>query len=174
MTSGENPGETTHEPARDRTVSTGARRAAEAWESLFRTQVTLMRRFRADDIWQDLTIGEYDVLYTLSTGPADGMRLRDLNENVLLAQSSLSRMVDRLAERGLVRRSAAADDARGTVVSLTDEGRELQRTTGRAHVRTIERYVGEALEPDELEELARLLDKLRAAQARIPATGSRR
>ncbi len=155
------------------TVTTNARRATAAWESLFRTQVALMRRFRADDIWHDLTMGEYDVLYTLSTGPGDGMRLRDLNENILLAQSSLSRMVDRLAERGLVRRSVAADDARGTVVSLTDEGRRLQRTTGRAHVRTIERYVGEALDPDELAELARLLDKLRAAQARIPSTGAR-
>jgi DNA-binding MarR family transcriptional regulator len=155
-------------------VTTNARRAAEAWESLFRTQVTLMRRFRADDIWQDVTIGEYDVLYTLASGPADGMRLRDLNENILLAQSSLSRMVDRLAARGLVRRTAAADDARGTVVSLTEEGRRLQRATGRAHVRTIERYVGEALEPDELDTLAGLLDKLRAAQARIPDHASTR
>jgi DNA-binding MarR family transcriptional regulator len=156
VTSGETP------------VTTNARRAAETWESLFRTQVTLMRRFRADDIWRDVTIGEYDVLYTLASGPVDGMRLRDLNENILLAQSSLSRMVDRLAARGLVRRTAAADDARGTVVSLTEEGRRLQRATGRAHVRTIERYVGEALEPDELDMLAGLLDKLRAAQARIP------
>jgi DNA-binding MarR family transcriptional regulator len=155
-------------------VTTNARRAAEAWESLFRTQVTLMRRFRADDIWQDVTIGEYDVLYTLASGPADGMRLRDLNENILLAQSSLSRMVDRLAARGLVRRTAAADDARGTVVSLTEEGRRLQRATGRAHVRTIERYVGEALDPDELDTLAGLLDKLRAAQARIPDHASTR
>jgi DNA-binding MarR family transcriptional regulator len=155
-------------------VTTNARRAAEAWESLFRTQVTLMRRFRADDIWQDVTIGEYDVLYTLASGPADGMRLRDLNENILLAQSSLSRMVDRLAARGLVRRTAAADDARGTVVSHTEEGRRLQRATGRAHVRTIERYVGEALEPDELDTLAGLLDKLRAAQARIPDHASTR
>ncbi len=156
------------------TVTTNARRAAETWESLFRTQVALMRRFRADDIWHDLTIGEYDVLYSLASGPEGGMRLRDLNEKILLAQSSLSRMVDRLAERGLVRRSAAADDARGTVVSLTEEGRRLQRRTGRAHVRTIERYVGEALDPDELAELARLLDKLRAAQSRIPSTPARR
>jgi DNA-binding MarR family transcriptional regulator len=160
VTSGETP------------VTTNARRAAETWESLFRTQVTLMRRFRADDIWQDVNIGEYDVLYTLASGPDEGMRLRDLNENILLAQSSLSRMVDRLAARGLVRRTAAADDARGTVVSLTDEGRRLQRATGRAHVRTIERYVGEALEPDELDTLAGLLDKLRAAQAHIPDRAS--
>lgn len=155
------------------TVPANERRAAETWESLFRTQVTLIRRLRADDIWHELSMAEYDVLYTLSTGPEDGMRLRDLNENILLAQSSLSRMVDRLSERGLVRRSAATDDARGTVVSLTDSGRRLQRSTGRAHVRTIARYVGEALDPDELDTLASLLDKLRAAQSRIPSTGDR-
>jgi len=126
-----------------------------------------MRRFQSDDVWRKLTMREYDVLFSLSRAP-DGLRLRDLNENILMAQSSLSRMVDRLEARGLVSRSVASDDARGTVVTLTDAGRELQRETGRLHVRTMEQYVGSALDEDELETLTRLLDRLRAAQADIP------
>ncbi|HWV78428.1 MAG TPA: helix-turn-helix domain-containing protein, partial [Isoptericola sp.] len=95
------------------------RLAAEAWESLFRAQVTLMRRFQADDIWRDLSMREYDVLFTLSRAPRGELRLRDLNEGMLIAQSSLSRMVERLEARGLVARSVPADDARGTLVRLT-------------------------------------------------------
>jgi len=152
---------------RDSSTAPSARQAARAWESLFRTQVTLMRRFQSDDVWRKLTMREYDVLFSLSRAP-DGLRLRDLNENILMAQSSLSRMVDRLEARGLVSRSVASDDARGTVVTLTDAGRELQRETGRLHVRTMEQYVGSALDEDELETLTRLLDRLRAAQADIP------
>jgi len=152
---------------RDSSTAPSARQAARAWESLFRTQVTLMRRFQSDDVWRKLTMREYDVLFSLSRAP-DGLRLRDLNENILMAQSSLSRMVDRLEARGLVSRSVASDDARGTVVTLTDTGRELQRETGRLHVRTMEQYVGSALDEDELETLTRLLDRLRAAQADIP------
>lgn len=145
------------------------RLAAETWESLFRAQVTLMRRFQADDIWRDLSMREYDVLFTLSRAPDGELRLRDLNESMLLAQSSLSRMVERLEARGLVERSVPSDDARGTLVRLTAEGARRQRETGLAHVRTIAEYVGQALPADELERLRDVLDRLRLAQARIPA-----
>ncbi|MFC8599504.1 MULTISPECIES: MarR family winged helix-turn-helix transcriptional regulator [unclassified Isoptericola] len=144
------------------------RLAAEAWESLFRAQVTLMRRFQADPIWHDLTMREYDVLFTLSRAPGGELRLRDLNEGMLLAQSSLSRMVERLEARGLVVRSVPRDDARGTLVRLTADGARRQRETGLAHVRTIAEYVGQALPPEELEQLRDVLDRLRAAQSGIP------
>lgn len=144
------------------------RLAAEAWESLFRAQVTLMRRFQADDIWRDLSMREYDVLFTLSRAPGGELRLRDLNEGMLIAQSSLSRMVERLEGRGLVSRSVPTDDARGTLVRLTADGARRQRETGLAHVRTIAEYVGQALPPDELERLRDGLDRLRAAQADLP------
>ena len=156
------------QPAPSTRPTAGARLAADAWESLFRTQVAIMRRLQADDIWHDVTMREYDVLFTLSRAPGGALRLRELNEGILLAQSSLSRLVERLEARGLVRRSVPADDARGTLVQLTDAGARLQRETGIAHVRTIERFVGEGLAPQELETLAELLERLRAAQADIP------
>jgi DNA-binding MarR family transcriptional regulator len=149
-------------------AAASAREAAQTWESLFRAQVALMRRLLADDIWHDLNIREYDVLYTLSTAPGGALRLRELGEGMLVAQSSVSRMVDRLEARGLVTRSVPADDARGTLVTLTAEGRRLQRATGAEHVRSIAHYVAGALDAAELAELAALLDKLRGAQADIP------
>ncbi|PFG44124.1 DNA-binding MarR family transcriptional regulator [Isoptericola jiangsuensis] len=148
-------------------VSGTAKEAARTWEALFRTQVTLMRRFQADDVWVELSMREYDVLFTLSRADGGCLRLRDLNEDVLLAQSSLSRMVERLEARGLVTRSVPPDDARGTLVALTREGRRLQREVGRRHVRAMEQYVGSALDPAEQAELTRLLERLRAAQPGI-------
>ncbi|QJW36048.1 MarR family winged helix-turn-helix transcriptional regulator [Cellulosimicrobium protaetiae] len=143
------------------------RLAVETWESLFRAQVTIMRRLQSDPVWDGLTLREYDVLFSLTKGPDDGMRLRDLNAYILLSQPSLSRMVDRLATRGLVERTSAPDDARGTLVRLTPAGRDIQRTTGRAHARAIATYVGGALDDDELVTLGRLLERLRAAQPGI-------
>ncbi|MBD7979343.1 MULTISPECIES: MarR family winged helix-turn-helix transcriptional regulator [Oerskovia] len=161
------PSPTTALPAvHDRATT---REAAETWESLFRTQVALMRRFQADDIWEELTMREYDVLFTLSTCPQGGTRLRDLNEYVLISQPSLSRMAERLEQRGLVERVPAPDDARGTIVRLTPEGARLQKEIGRKHVRTISAYVGGALDTDELATLKGLLDKLRGAQEHLPA-----
>ncbi|MEE6296140.1 MarR family winged helix-turn-helix transcriptional regulator [Georgenia wangjunii] len=142
----------------------GTRAAAEAWEELFRAQVTLMRRFERDGNFEPLATREYDVLFQLSLGTGEGMRMRELNELILLSQPSLSRMVDRLSAKGLVRRVPAPDDARGVLVALTAAGAELQQTIGRAHVRSIRRYVGGALGEDELAELGRLARKLRDAQ----------
>lgn len=146
----------------------GAREAAEAWESLFRAQVALMRRFQRDDVWGELSIREYDVLFTLSGCPDGTARLKDLGEGSLLTQPSLSRMVERLEAAGLVQRGPVVGDARGVAVSLTAEGSRVQREIGRRHVRSIRRFVGGALDSDELATLQRLTDKLRAAQAEIP------
>lgn len=141
------------------------RPAVEAWESLFRAQVSLLRRFEHAGDFAPLRPREYDVLFTLSLAPAQRLRLRELNEEVLLSQPSLSRMVDRLVARGLVRRERAPEDARGTVVALTADGLALQRRIGRQHVRSIARYVGGALDEDELRTLTRLTAKLRAQRS---------
>lgn len=143
--------------------------AAEAWEALFRAQVTLMRRLAADDIWDSISMREYDVLFTLSRSPRTRLRLHDLNREILLSQPSLSRMVERLETAGLVAREDDPADRRGTVVALSEEGARVQRAIGRRHAASIRRYVGPALEPDELELLTRLCTKLRLAQVEIEA-----
>ncbi len=144
------------------------RESAEAWESLFRAQVALMRRFTHEDVWGDLSVREYDVLFTLSRCEGRAARLRDLGAESLLTQPSLSRLVERLELRGLVVRSPATDDGRGVVVTLTDEGAREQRAIGRRHVEQIHRLVGGALDAEELATLRRLTDTLRARQASIP------
>lgn len=138
--------------------------AAEAWESLFRAQSTLMKRFERAGDFAPLRAREYDVLFTLSRAGGSRMRLRDLNEEVFLSQPSLSRMVDRLVERGLLARAPAPDDGRGVLVSLTETGAQMQRTIGRRHVRSIAAHVGGALSAEELRTLTALTTRLRDAQ----------
>jgi len=141
---------------------TDERLANEAWEALLSTQVRLLRSFAEEDVWGPLSLREYDVLYTLRKGPEQGLRLRELNAGVYLSQPSLSRMVERLAERGLVTRSTVPEDRRGVLVTLTPEGRRLQREVGTRHARSVTRHVGGALGPDDLRELRRLCERLSA------------
>lgn len=140
--------------------------AVTAWESLFRAQVAVLRRLSADDIWDELSMREYDVLFALSRSAAGRLRLGELTEQVLLSQPSLSRMAERLELRGLVAREAAPGDRRGTVVRLTDAGRAAQRRTGLRHAACIKRLMGGALDAGELAELIRLADALRDAAQR--------
>src|SRR5215467_2980006 len=98
--------------------------ANDAWEALLTAHASLMKRFAAEDIWEDISMREYDVLYTLSKCPAP-IRLTELNRHVLLSQPALSRMVDRLADRGLIGREPDPADGRGVRLALTDAGLEL-------------------------------------------------
>jgi DNA-binding MarR family transcriptional regulator len=143
--------------------TTAVRLAAETWESLFRAQVAVMRRLQSGPAFRDLAVNEYDVLFTLSRCPSGWLRLNELNDNVLLSQSSLSRLVDRLEKRGLVERQPAPDDGRGVLLKLTEEGAALQKEIGREHVRDIAELVAPALTAAEQRELLRLTEKLRAS-----------
>jgi DNA-binding MarR family transcriptional regulator len=135
------------------------RLANNAWEELLAAHGTLMRQFAAEDIWSEVSMREYDVLYTLSKCP-EPIRLSELNRHVLLSQPALSRLVDRLAERGLVDRCADPADGRGLRLSLTAAGRAVQRQVGRAHARTVARAMTAGLTRDELGQLEAIARKL--------------
>lgn len=152
--------------ARTAPSASPVRLAAETWESLFRAQVAVMRRLQSGPAFRDLAVNEYDVLFTLSRCPSGWLRQNELNDNVLLSQSSLSRLVERLEKRGLVERMPAPDDRRGVLVKLTDEGAQLQKQIGREHVREIAQLVAPALTAAEQRELLRLTEKLRTSLPR--------
>ncbi len=132
-----------------------------AWEALFRAQVSVLRQLNVEFPTGELSFNEYDVLFNLSRQDDRQLRIRDLNRHLLLTQPSVSRLVDRLVGRELVRKEPDPGDGRGTVVCLTDSGYDLFRRVAVIHAESIHRRVGGALTNDELHELARLTDKLR-------------
>lgn len=146
-------------------MSTAAHRrlTTDAWESLLRSQVAVMRELHREPLFKELGGREYDVLYNLSRCPSGWLRLNELYDNVLLTQPSISRMVDRLEARGLIQRKTPENDRRGVLVGLTEEGAALQKKVGREHVRNIMELMEAALTDDELSTLLELTDKLRAS-----------
>ncbi|WP_017792300.1 MarR family winged helix-turn-helix transcriptional regulator [Leucobacter salsicius] len=146
------------------TSRTNVRLANSAWESLMTAHAALMGKFAAEDMWCDVNMREYDVLYTVSKhdGP---MRIGDIQSGVLLSQPALSRMVDRLVIRGLLERSPDPEDGRAVRINLSEAGARIQREVGRAHARSVARDVGGALTEDELQTLRSIGQKLSAAAA---------
>jgi DNA-binding MarR family transcriptional regulator len=143
--------------------------ANDAWEALLSAHAVLMKQFAAEDLWGEVTMREYDVLYTLSKC-REPLRISELNRHVLLSQPALSRLADRLAERGLVARLADPADGRGVRLALTGAGRELQRQVGGRHARSVARTLSGALDRDELRQLETVCRKL----AREPAAAAAR
>ncbi len=139
--------------------------ANDAWEALMSAHASLIRRFSAEDLWGDISMKEYDVLYTLSKCDQP-IRLTELNQHVLLSQPALSRMVDRLSTRGLVRRVADDCDHRGVRLSLTEDGRAMQHRVGRRHARSVAQAMLAGLTPTELRQLEEICLKVTATPAR--------
>ena len=139
--------------------------ANDAWEALLTAHASLIKRFAAEDIWEDISMREYDVLYTLSKCP-EPVRLTELNRHVLLSQPALSRMVDRLADRGLVSRTTDPSDGRGVRLALTGQGSAVQRRIGRRHGRSVVQAMLAELTPAELRQLEELCARLAKAGTR--------
>ena len=134
------------------------RLANQAWEAMLTAHTRLMRQFEAADVWNDLSMREYDVLYTLSKCNRP-VRMRELGRSVLLSQPGLSRLVNRLVQRGLVERSPDPADGRSVRVALTPAGRERQKQVGRQHARSVARAMS-AVDPDDLARLRAITTKL--------------
>lgn len=134
--------------------------ALRAWESLFRAQHELFTAMSSDFNDAPITQAEYDVLLTVVRAPQMTVRLRDVTTNMLISQPSVSRLVDRMVDRGLVTKSADPDDGRGSVLTATDAGARAFRQVATTHGRSIAEMMA-ALDDDELHTLLELTSKLR-------------
>jgi len=135
--------------------------AVDAWEALFRAEVSILRHLNSEFPSGEIAFNEYDVLFNLSRQPGRRLRIRDLNKHLLLTQPSVSRLVDRLTARDLVYKESDPGDGRGTIVCLTDAGYEIFRKVAVIHADSIATRVGSALSADELLQLTELCNKLR-------------
>jgi DNA-binding MarR family transcriptional regulator len=141
---------------------TDRRLAIEAWESLFRAQHEVFDEISCDFDETTLTQAEYDVLLTVTRGEGMTARLRDVTANMLISQPSVSRLVDRMATRGLVTKCPDPDDGRGALVRATADGAAAFRKIASAHGRSIAERMS-VLDDGELAQLRDLAAKLRNA-----------
>ena len=118
---------------------------------------------RLEPIYREhgLEPGWHDVLATLRrTGPHYRLRPSDFTGSLMLTSSGTTKRLDRLEQAGLITRAPDPDDRRGTLITLTDAGRELIDGVTEAHLENEHRLLG-ALTEAEQRLLADLLRKLR-------------
>ncbi|HWZ52522.1 MAG TPA: MarR family transcriptional regulator [Granulicella sp.] len=72
----------------------------------------------------------------LHKGP---LTISAIGEKILLASASMTSAIDRLEQRGLVRRTSSAEDRRVRLVELTGEGRSFIERLYEHHVDDLER-----------------------------------
>jgi DNA-binding MarR family transcriptional regulator len=106
-----------------------------------------------------LTSPEFDVLCTLGNQP--GMTFKEIGENTLITKTTLTGVVDRLEQKGMVERRPCPEDRRCIRAVLTDKGDNVFREVFPTHVEHLRDRLS-ALSSSERDEIVRLLQRVRA------------
>lgn len=133
---------------------------------LSRAGHTVYREFHAQVHLAGLSSLEWRVLATLSDG--DGLTVGELAHEVLAEQSTLTKLVQRMAHAGWVQRGADEHDARRTLVFETAQGRAVVSPL----LKAAKKHEAKLLDGFSAAEIAALKKILRALIAQDEEAGS--
>ena len=105
---------------------------------------------------------EADLLVLLDEAPEHRLRMADVSVALRLSKSGVTRMVDRLAERGLVVRAACPKDRRVVYAGLTEEGQQVAAVAAPVLATGVAQQFAGRLSAADLDELTAALRDLLA------------
>ncbi len=115
------------------------------------------RKPRVPAVAQQFGLSPKQLVLIWRLPPGTTMSMRAIGERLACDASFVTGMVDRLEEDDLLERRPDPDDRRVTLIALTDAGAALREKALEALYEPPEELT--ALDPAELEELARILEK---------------
>lgn len=120
-------------------------------------EAALRERLRVE---YDSTLPRFDVMAALSSA-REGLKMNELSRCLRVSNGNVTGIVDRLAEDGLVERSAIESDRRATRVHLTPAGRDTFTRMAQAHEHWVDALM-EGVSRDEAHHIGELLHRLPA------------
>lgn len=133
----------------------------DAWIALNRAQQAAL--LKIERAFRDAKLPPsswYDVLWELDRAGEGGLRPFEIERQRLIAQSNISRLIDRLAEQGYVERQPCEEDGRGQRIVITPAGRDMRKRMWPVYARAIGEAVGRRISERDAASLANLLAKL--------------
>ena len=133
-----------------------------AWRGFLRVHSGLVRELNAElETAHALPLAHYEVLFHLEGAPGSKLTMSELAQSVLLSQSGVTRLVDRLVRSGLVVREGCAEDRRVMYARLTDEGRQAFCEARPTLIEGVRQRFLARFDDDELDVLADAWERVR-------------
>jgi DNA-binding MarR family transcriptional regulator len=107
---------------------------------------------------KDLTSPQYNVLRILRGAGEAGLCGREIGDRMITRDSDMTRMLDRLESRGLIRRERQTDDRRFVLAFISDAGRAMLAELDKPIIEWHKARLGH-LSESEMKTLTRLLRK---------------
>ncbi|UBX49286.1 MarR family transcriptional regulator [Providencia alcalifaciens] len=127
---------------------------------LTRISKAILTREERNSMKYGINIAGFDVLSALRrSGKPYALSAGDLLNSMMITAGTMTNRIDQLVKAGLVERVAAPEDARKTIVQLTDNGFDVIETLIVDHLDT-QRTLMAGLTSAEIEQLDNLLRKL--------------
>ena len=115
----------------------------------------------------DLSTSQYNVLRILRGSKPGGLTCGEIGERTIARDPDVTRLVDRLARRGLVKRTRSETDRRVVEVEITQKGRDLLRELD-PHVRRMPRAMLGHMSKARLQQLSQLLAEVLDGMGTFP------
>lgn len=132
-----------------------------AWRGMLRAHADLVSGLDAElRAAHELSLHEYEVLLVLAGAPEQRMRMSDLAAAVVLSQSGLTRLIDRLVLAGSVERVRCESDRRGLNAELTAAGRARFAEARPTHLAGVRARFVDRFDESELEQLAGVWERV--------------
>lgn len=122
----------------------------------------LERRFTAIVRPHGVTLQQYNVLRILRGAEPDGLPTMEVRARMLEKAPGITRLMDRLEAKSLVRRQTVGSDRRAVSCRITREGKDLLRRLDRPMDRA-DREVFAGISERRLRSLCRMLDEVAPA-----------
>jgi DNA-binding MarR family transcriptional regulator len=132
----------------------------EAFLNLARTQDYVQRELVRLLEENDITAPQYNVLRILRDAGGKGLPCLEIGKRLITRMPDVSRLVDRLAEAGLVERSRLEADGRVVLITISEPGRERLTRLDRPVFQLYKKLLGH-LTSAKLNQLNRLLVEAR-------------
>lgn len=118
-----------------------------------------------------LTLAENLVLCQVAMAPGGRHRMVDIASTLTIAKSAVTKTVDRLEERGLLRRERDPADRRAVYAALTPAGKKAFEVAQPAYLDSVERHFASHLTGTAMRQLHQLSNQVRTS-ARPDPPGS--
>ncbi len=124
---------------------------------LMQTSKAIQERIRMEMMKNKLNITEFSVLESLYQ--RGKQTIQQIGQSILISSGSMTYVIDKLEQKGLLKRNACPNDRRAIHVTLTDDGEDLMAKMMPEHEELVD-YMFGSLNDDGTERIVKLLNKV--------------
>jgi len=111
----------------------------------------------------NLSLSTFEAIMHITHAETGAISISDLAERIRLSPSQVSRIAIELERKGLIERRRSENDSRSTEVAITDAGRAQLQAAAPAYLQTIRTRLFAPLTERDVKQLARIWERIQAA-----------